>query len=122
MKYAGILIVLGLLLAVGSCGEKHGDMDGLRQPETRPGTDGPGQAHAMRVPPGFKAKNGTTPEPYSKTGWAKEIVHEKSGIEMVFIPAGEFMMGCPAEESKWPPDQGPGAPRADHEAVLHGDV
>jgi formylglycine-generating enzyme required for sulfatase activity len=53
----------------------------------------------MRVPPGFKAKDGTTAEPYTNTGWAKEIAHEKTGIELVFIPSGEFLMGSPASET-----------------------
>ncbi len=52
----------------------------------------------LKAPPGFKAKPGTVAEP-GGTGWAKEIVHEKTGIEMVFIPAGEFMMGSPAGEA-----------------------
>jgi len=47
----------------------------------------------FKVPPGFKAKQGTIADPYSKTDWAKEIVHEKTGMEMMFIPAGKFMMG-----------------------------
>ncbi len=89
MRHTGILIMLGLLLAAGSCGK------------TLESTS------AVRVPPGFKAKDGTMPEPYSKTGWAKEIVHDMTGIEMVFIPAGEFMMGSPAgEKDRWD-EEGP---------------
>jgi hypothetical protein len=38
-------------------------------------------------------------EPYTGTGWAKEIVHEATGIEMVFIPAGEFLMGSPPTQA-----------------------
>ncbi|MCD6405841.1 MAG: SUMF1/EgtB/PvdO family nonheme iron enzyme, partial [Planctomycetes bacterium] len=53
----------------------------------------------MRVPAGFRASAGTQAEPYTNTGWAKEVVHVKTGIEMVFIPAGEFMMGSPSGES-----------------------
>ncbi|MCD6404568.1 MAG: caspase family protein, partial [Planctomycetes bacterium] len=45
----------------------------------------------MRVPAGFRAAPGTAAETYTNTGWAKEVIHEKTGIEMVFIPAGEFM-------------------------------
>jgi len=52
----------------------------------------------LKVPEGFLAKKGTTPESYTDTGWAKEVVHKKTGIEMVFIPAGEFMMGSPFSE------------------------
>ena len=47
----------------------------------------------LRVPEGFRAKEGTKAEPYSNTGYAKQVIHEKTGIEMVFIPAGEFRMG-----------------------------
>ena len=101
MRYAGILAVIGPLLAVGSFGQKQAAMGDSKQQETVPAVDAvaetakaPEPAPALRVPAGFKAKDGTTPEPYSKTGWAKEIVHEAAGIEMTFIPAGEFMMGC----------------------------
>ena len=63
----------------------------------------------LRVPEGFKAKAGTVAEPYTKTGWAKEVAHEKTGMELVFIPAGEFQMGSPAEEKD----------RSDHEGPIH---
>ncbi|MCD6405497.1 MAG: formylglycine-generating enzyme family protein, partial [Planctomycetes bacterium] len=74
----------------------------------------PGNAEAarlkkitMRVPAGFRAAPGTAAEPYTNTGWAKEVIHEKTGIEMVFIPAGEFMMGSPSGESRRDSDEGP---------------
>ncbi|MFH0964311.1 MAG: SUMF1/EgtB/PvdO family nonheme iron enzyme [Planctomycetota bacterium] len=50
---------------------------------------------ALRAPAGFRAKEGTKPEPYTNTGLPLEVIHEKTGIEMVFIPAGEFQMGSP---------------------------
>jgi formylglycine-generating enzyme required for sulfatase activity len=53
---------------------------------------------ALKVPTGFKALEGTSAEPYSKTGWAAQIVHEASGMDLVFIPAGEFLMGSPPGE------------------------
>jgi formylglycine-generating enzyme required for sulfatase activity len=53
---------------------------------------------SMRIPPGFSAVEGTVPEPYSGTGWAKEVFHEPSGITLVFVPAGNFMMGSPLSE------------------------
>ena len=52
----------------------------------------------LRVPLGFRASLGAGPETYTKTWWAKEVIHEKTGMEMVFIPAGEFMMGCLSED------------------------
>jgi formylglycine-generating enzyme required for sulfatase activity len=58
------------------------------------------------APAGFKAKPGTAAEP-GGTGWAKEIIHEKTGIEMVFIPAGEFDMGSPEGEADRGPNEGP---------------
>lgn len=54
---------------------------------------------ALKVPAGCKAKPGTVAEPYTHTGWAKEIVHEKTGIELVYIPAGTFMMGSSLTET-----------------------
>jgi len=51
------------------------------------------------VPAGFRAAPGSTFEPYTGTCWASAVIHEKSGIEMVFIPAGEFMRGSPSGES-----------------------
>ena len=53
----------------------------------------------LKVPAGFKAAEGTTAEPYTKTGWAKEIVHAKTGTAMVYVPAGEFLMGSPKDEA-----------------------
>jgi len=71
----------------------------------------PGQAAmlktGLRVPPGFRALSNTTAEPYTNAGWAREIVHEKTGIEMVFIPAGQFLMGSPANEEGHFDDEGP---------------
>jgi len=57
----------------------------------------------IRVPPGFSAVSGAKPEHYTNTGWAKEVIHEKTGIEMVFIPAGQFQMGSNAGESEEKP-------------------
>jgi len=61
----------------------------------------------LRVPEGFLAVRDTVPEAYTNTGWAKEIVHEKTGIEMVFVPAGEFMMGSPSSEEGRDDSEGP---------------
>jgi formylglycine-generating enzyme required for sulfatase activity len=89
MRKAWLALVVVLALFAGSCAKKHPD------------------AGELRVPPGFRAGEGATPEPYTNTGWAKEIVHEKTGVEMVFIPAGEFMMGSPAEEKGRLQNEGP---------------
>ena len=59
-----------------------------------------GETAAGRVPAGFRAAEGTKPEPYTGTGWAREVVHEKTGITMVFIPAGEFLMGTAEQEGQ----------------------
>ena len=47
-----------------------------------------GQTGGLRVPPGCEAKEGTAREPYTSTKWAQEVIHKRTGIEMVFIPAG----------------------------------
>ena len=48
-----------------------------------------------QAPEGFSPVPGTKAEPYTKTAWAKEIIHEKTGIELAFVPAGLFTMGSP---------------------------
>jgi formylglycine-generating enzyme required for sulfatase activity len=64
-----------------------------------PATAGPGDPK-VRVPPGCRAAPGTQAEPYTKSGWAQAIVHEATGMEMLYIPAGSFLMGIlPYEES-----------------------
>jgi len=50
------------------------------------GSDGP------RVPPGFRAAPNATAEPLKNTEWAREVIHEKTGLAMVFVPAGSFEM------------------------------
>jgi formylglycine-generating enzyme required for sulfatase activity len=47
----------------------------------------------VRVPPGCRAAAGAMAEPYTKSGWAQAIVHEATGMEMVYIPAGTFIRG-----------------------------
>jgi eukaryotic-like serine/threonine-protein kinase len=34
----------------------------------------------------------------AKSGWAREIIHQRTGIELVLIPAGGFRMGSPRDE------------------------
>ena len=50
-------------------------------------------ATPLKTPPGCRATEGTVAEPYSGTGYAREVLHEKSGITLLFVPAGEFRMG-----------------------------
>jgi len=68
---------------------------GKDAPSTSPHGRKTSRRTRLRVPPGFRVKAGTRPEPYTNTGYALEVVHEKTGIEMIFIPAGEFSMGSP---------------------------
>ena len=53
----------------------------------------------LKVPAGVKGAEGTTAEPYTLTGWAKEIMHEKTGMVLVYVPAGHFTMGSPGDEA-----------------------
>ena len=64
-------------------------------------------ATPLRVPSGFRAAPGTGAEPYTHTGWAKEVIHDKTGLAMTFVPAGEFRMGSPSSEAGRESDEGP---------------
>ena len=61
----------------------------------------------LRVPEGFRAKENTVAEQYTNTGYALEIIHEKTGMPMVFIPAGNFQMGAPDTERNRTPAEVP---------------
>lgn len=54
--------------------------------------------YGLLVPAGFRATLGTRPESYTNSGWAQAIIHEATGIELVYIPAGSFVMGSPKSE------------------------
>jgi formylglycine-generating enzyme required for sulfatase activity len=64
-----------------------------------PGASGPTAERpadaTLRVPSGCRAAAGTQAEPYTKSGRAQAIVHEATGMELVYIPAGSFLMGTP---------------------------
>ena len=57
------------------------------------------EGQQSRIPAGFRLASSGGPEPYTNTGWASAIIHEKSGIELVYIPAGSFTMGSPTTET-----------------------
>lgn len=101
----------------GTCvsGESHASSSVGEQLQALSGVDGlnakPATAHApnvtqkpqtltRRIPPGFQAAPDTRPEPYTKTGLAQSIIHEATGIELVYIPAGHSMMGSPKTEQE----------------------
>ena len=54
-----------------------------------------------RIPAACRAvpRTASVPEPYTGTGWAKEVVHEATGITLVYVPAGSFQMGSPETEA-----------------------
>jgi formylglycine-generating enzyme required for sulfatase activity len=54
----------------------------------------------LRVPAGCRAASGTQAESYTKSGWAQAIVHEATGMELVYIPAGSFLMGSPDDTTR----------------------
>ena len=49
-----------------------------------------GDPGKLKVPDGCKALKGAKP---TSGGWADRVVHEKTGIELVYVPAGSFTMG-----------------------------
>ena len=67
----------------------------------------PSAASALRAPAGLRANEGAEEEPYTKTGFPLEVIHEQTGIEMVFIPAGEFQMGSAVSARERFSDEGP---------------
>ncbi|MBM4142451.1 MAG: hypothetical protein FJ225_02485 [Lentisphaerae bacterium] len=67
-----------------------------------PATTGPADPN-VRVPAGCRAAAGTKAESYTKSGWAQAIVHEATGMEMVYIPAGKFLMGTPPDTTPLQP-------------------
>jgi formylglycine-generating enzyme required for sulfatase activity len=64
------------------------------------------RGEAPCVPAGCRAKDEAA-EPYSGTGWARTIVHEATGLELAFIPAGTFTMGSPPAEKARTDDEVP---------------
>ncbi len=94
-------LLAALIMSVGGCRSTQSPEPTAGEPmETATARD-------LSVPAGFRAVPGTVAEPYASTGYAKEIVHEKTGIAMVFIPAGEFMMGAPDAEPERGDDETP---------------
>jgi formylglycine-generating enzyme required for sulfatase activity len=55
---------------------------------------------AASVPAGFTAVKGSGAD--AATGLPKQIVHEATGLRLVLVPAGEFLMGSPDDD----PDRG----------------
>ena len=55
-----------------------------------------------KAPKGCRAVAKSGQELYTGTGCAKEVVHEKSGVELVYVPAGELLMGSEVNGSEKP--------------------
>ncbi len=68
---------------------------------------GEGGDGGLLVPEGVSAARDAVAEAYTNTGWASEIVHDATGMEMVFVPAGEFEMGSPDSEPGHTKDESP---------------
>lgn len=60
---------------------------------------------SLKVPNGFHVAKDSGPEPYTETGWAKEIIHDFTGMSLLYIPAGSFMMGSLESEPLRKPDE-----------------
>ncbi len=58
----------------------------------------PSSAAELQVPPGCVAVSDAKP---LDSGYADRVVHEKTGIELVLLPAGSFTIGCDAPEAFW---------------------
>ena len=100
MKHGMRTLAVMMVAAFMAAGCKPASEVKARQEPAKPAASAASTpAQVLKVPAGCKAKAGTVMEPYTKTGWATEVVHEKTGIELVYIPAGTFMMGSPADEA-----------------------
>ncbi len=108
----GVIVLVVVLLVIGHAGDDRREpvpteSSGVEAPKSGVAEMVPSPPESsvskseLRVPKGFSAKAGTNPEPYSQTGWAQEIVQNRTGIEMVFIPSGEFMMGGSEGETEY---------------------
>jgi formylglycine-generating enzyme required for sulfatase activity len=83
-----------VVVAVKAPGEKPPEAEkAVAAPRAKVAATGAPADPNVRVPAGCRAAAGTKAEPYTKSGWAQEIVHETTGMEMVYIPAGSFRMG-----------------------------
>ncbi len=62
---------------------------------------------ALKVPAGCRAVTGTAAAAVLApvAGWAREVVHETSGMSLVYIPSGSFEMGSPAGEARRKADE-----------------
>ena len=100
-----------VVVAMESAGEKAqeakaGNVPKAAAAKTSPKAPATGPVDPkLRVPAGCRAAAGAQAEPYTKTGWAQAIVHEATGMELVYIPAGKFLMGTP-------PDPTPNQPQS----------
>jgi len=86
-RFRGLRKVVIMLLPVGMAFALLWRYAGLQLVEARADASATRDPDAFRVPPGFQAVSEER-EPYSGSGWAKEIMHSNSGIVMVFIPPG----------------------------------
>ena len=91
--FTGFRIVAGMKSDAGPAQEAKAKAPAA--PATALAGSGDSKVH---VPPGCRAAAGTRAEPYTKSGWAQAIVHEATGIELVYIPAGSFRMGVLPDE------------------------
>jgi len=83
---------------IGRCPQGNVTIPPPAPPPVAPPPQSPVRTPQLRVPDGFRAVAGAADEPYTDTGWAKDIVHEATGIEMAYIPARSSTMGSPESE------------------------
>ena len=81
LSCTAMTFIVGIFLAV------------LNAAENKPGT---------QIPPGFEMVKGSAED---TNGWASEIRHKDTGLEMVYVAPGEFMMGSPLSEKDRADDQ-----------------
>jgi len=74
---------------------------GRKQPD-QPAAAVEASSKKLKAPRGCEPKPGTREDRYTNAGWAREVIHKRTGIEMVLIPPATFTMGSQRRRNERP--------------------